>query len=195
MPLTDLPLDELRTYSAAHPEPVDFDAFWQETLAEARSTAPSLTVTPVHDTHLTASDVYDVRFPGWRGQPVAAWLVRPRDSYEPRPVVIAARTDPDLRTQLSETRRRFFADIIHVARLVPGTELFSDEELEMLVNTVEHTFDGETIRREIAPDPVAEEHRLALICEFAEFYVMRRLADTAGRSPSVPPQRTNGASP
>ncbi|WP_414944556.1 hypothetical protein [Amycolatopsis sp. cmx-11-32] len=40
-----------------------------------------------------------------------------------------------------------------VARLVPGAELFSDDDLEMLLNTLEHTFDGEAVRREIASDP------------------------------------------
>lgn len=93
-------------------------------------------------------------------------------------LMVAARTDADLRARLSETGRRFFADILQVARLVPGTEILSDGELEMLVNTVEHTFDGEAIRREIAPDPVLEDQRLDLICDFAEFYVTRRLAES-----------------
>ncbi|REE98417.1 TetR/AcrR family transcriptional regulator [Thermomonospora umbrina] len=89
-------------------------------------------------------------------------------------LMVAARTDPELRVRLSETGRRFFADILAVARLVPGSELFADEDLELLVNSLEHLFDGETIRREIAPDPAVEERRLVLICEFAEFLIGRR---------------------
>ncbi|WP_419994802.1 TetR/AcrR family transcriptional regulator [Streptomyces boninensis] len=90
-------------------------------------------------------------------------------------LMVAARTDAELRTRLSATGRRFFDDIVQVARMVPGTELFSDAELRMLLNTAEHTFDGETIRREIDPDPAAEDERLQLICDFAEFYITRRL--------------------
>ncbi|NGN65203.1 hypothetical protein G5C51_15010 [Streptomyces sp. A7024] len=91
-------------------------------------------------------------------------------------LMVAARTDPDLRARLSVTGRRFFAEIRDVGRMVPGSELFTDDELEMLLNTVEHTFDGEAIRREIDPSPEAEARRLDLICDFAEFYVLRKPA-------------------
>jgi hypothetical protein len=90
-------------------------------------------------------------------------------------LMVAARTDPELRTRLSETGRRFFAEVVEASRLVPGSELFPDEDLDMLVTTLEHTFDGEAIRREIAPDPVAEDRRLELAAEFAEFLIARRL--------------------
>lgn len=99
-------------------------------------------------------------------------------------LMVAARTDPDLRTRLSETGRRFFADIVEASRLVPGTEVFPDEDLDMLVTTLEHTFDGEAIRREIAPDPIAEERRLELAAEFAEFLITRRLK--AAQDPPSP---------
>ncbi|WP_344414811.1 TetR/AcrR family transcriptional regulator [Amycolatopsis minnesotensis] len=93
-------------------------------------------------------------------------------------LMVAARTDPDLRARLSETGRRFFAEVVEASRLVPGTELFPAEDLDMLVTTLEHTFDGEAIRREIAPDPVAEERRLNLAAEFAEFLLLRRISRT-----------------
>jgi AcrR family transcriptional regulator len=102
-------------------------------------------------------------------------------------LMVAARTDPDLRTRLSETGRQFFADIVEVSRLVPGVELFPDEDLEMLVNTLEHTFDGEAIRREIAPDPVAEDRRLELAAEFAVFLITRRMnAESSTTAPDSP---------
>jgi cephalosporin-C deacetylase len=88
LPLTDLPLDQLRGYQADIPAPADFDAFWQETLTQARAAGESLSVTPVHDSLLPAFDVYDVRFPGWRGEPVAAWLILPYDAEEPLPTVV-----------------------------------------------------------------------------------------------------------
>ncbi|MGW4027644.1 acetylxylan esterase [Streptomyces sp. NPDC005009] len=82
-------MDQLRVYDAGLAEPSGFDAFWQDTLAQARAAAEPLpTINPVRDTLLTAFDVYDVRFPGWRGQPVAAWLLLPHGTRQPLPTVI-----------------------------------------------------------------------------------------------------------
>ncbi|MBQ0986916.1 alpha/beta fold hydrolase [Streptomyces sp. F63] len=84
MPLTDLPLDQLRTYRAGTPEPADFDAFWAGTVAAARGAAGGGTARyrPVEEPLLTTVEVFDVRFPGWGGQPVAAWLLLPRGARE-----------------------------------------------------------------------------------------------------------------
>ncbi|MBD0839858.1 acetylxylan esterase [Streptomyces sp. TRM68416] len=89
MPLTDFGLDELTRYRPESPAPKDFDAFWQRTLAEARSHDETAKTERVTSQHLLRTvDIDDVRFPGWRGEPVAAWLVRPRDAAGPLPVVI-----------------------------------------------------------------------------------------------------------
>ncbi len=37
MAFFDYPLDQLKTYRPERTEPADFDAFWQTTLADARS--------------------------------------------------------------------------------------------------------------------------------------------------------------
>ena len=39
MPLTDLPLDQLRAYRPSVRRPDDLDAFWADTIAEARAAA------------------------------------------------------------------------------------------------------------------------------------------------------------
>ncbi|QWF77903.1 TetR/AcrR family transcriptional regulator [Amycolatopsis sp. CA-230715] len=91
-------------------------------------------------------------------------------------LMVAARTDADLRTRLTGTCRQFSAQIVETSRLVPGVDIFPDEDLDMLVITLVLTFDGEAIRREIAPDPATEERRLGLIAEFAEFLITRRLS-------------------
>ncbi|MGW4692055.1 acetylxylan esterase [Kitasatospora cineracea] len=88
MPLTDLDLDELRTYRPDLTAPAGFDAFWADTLAGARATGGPVTAELRTDTRLTAFDVYDVRFPGWRGEPVAAWLILPRHATGPLPVIV-----------------------------------------------------------------------------------------------------------
>jgi cephalosporin-C deacetylase len=73
----DLPLDQLRTVRPRSVEPPDFDAFWASTLAGSRAQASPATVTP-YDAGLRTVDVFDVRFAGFGGQPIAAWLILPR---------------------------------------------------------------------------------------------------------------------
>ncbi|MFC5661693.1 acetylxylan esterase [Kitasatospora misakiensis] len=86
---TDLGLDELQAYRPELPEPQDFDEFWQRTLAEARAHGDAVKVERVTaQWGLHTVEVDDVRFPGWNGEPVAAWLLRPRGATGPLPVVV-----------------------------------------------------------------------------------------------------------
>lgn len=89
MPLTDLSLDELVQYRPDLPGPQDFDAFWDRTLAEARASGGAVKADRVTDHLLRTVEVDDVRFPGWNGEPVAAWLLRPRGAEGPLPVVVS----------------------------------------------------------------------------------------------------------
>jgi cephalosporin-C deacetylase len=73
----DLPLDQLHSVRPQSVEPADFDDFWASTLAESRAAAGPSTVTPV-DVGLRTVEVFDVRFPGFNGEPIAAWLIVPR---------------------------------------------------------------------------------------------------------------------
>jgi cephalosporin-C deacetylase len=89
MPLTDVTFDELTSYRPRTRAPGDFDAFWDRTLAEARARGGPVTADRVTDQHfLRTVEVDDVRYPGWSGEPVAAWLLRPRDAEGPLPVVV-----------------------------------------------------------------------------------------------------------
>ncbi|PJE99689.1 acetylxylan esterase [Streptomyces carminius] len=89
MPLTDLPLDQLRAYRPEVAEPEDFDDFWAKTLAAARAAESGpAEYRRIADAPLTGVEVYDARFPGWAGQPVAAWLILPRGARGPLPVVV-----------------------------------------------------------------------------------------------------------
>ena len=91
MPLTDMPLEELRAYRPAVAEPEDFDGFWTKTLTAAREagrTAAPAEYRRLTDSPLRTVDVHDVRFPGWGGQPVAAWLLVPRGATGPLPAVV-----------------------------------------------------------------------------------------------------------
>ncbi|MCX5206298.1 acetylxylan esterase [Streptomyces sp. NBC_00237] len=82
--------DELRSHRPELSVPADFDAFWQKTLAEARAHGGAVRAELVTGEHLLSTvEVYDVRFPGWNGEPVAAWLLRPRTAEGPLPVVVS----------------------------------------------------------------------------------------------------------
>lgn len=77
MARSDFSIDELRIYRPDVLEPADFDSFWDRTLQEARdhTTAPVvMTAEPI----LSAVEARDVRFPGFAGQMIAAWLISPR---------------------------------------------------------------------------------------------------------------------
>ncbi|MCM3779220.1 acetylxylan esterase [Microbacterium hydrocarbonoxydans] len=68
-------------------EPDDFDAFWADTIAETRSLPLDVTVTP-HPTRLTQIDVYEVRFRGFAGTPIRAWLRVPHGADAPLPGMV-----------------------------------------------------------------------------------------------------------
>jgi cephalosporin-C deacetylase len=94
MPFTDMPLAQLRAFNPTVREPADFDAFWQETLAEARAAADlvgasaAATRTPA-DTPITELIVEDLTFPGFNAEPVKAWALRPKGREGERlPVVV-----------------------------------------------------------------------------------------------------------
>lgn len=86
MPLTDLPLTELRSFRPDVTMPDDFDTFWRETLAEARELGAPATLVPA-PTPITELIVEDMTFPGFAGDRVRAWVIRPR-TPERRPAVV-----------------------------------------------------------------------------------------------------------
>jgi cephalosporin-C deacetylase len=85
--LIDMPLSELQTYRPDVAEPEDFDAFWADSIAAARSTPLDLRVQPVAN-KLALLDTYDLTFAGWGGTPVRAWLHVPGGADGPLPTVV-----------------------------------------------------------------------------------------------------------
>ncbi|WP_309103624.1 acetylxylan esterase [Microbacterium sp.] len=86
MALTDLPLDQLRTFRPDVAEPADFDEFWTRTLEESRALASAPRIAPVA-TPITELIVEDLTFSGFGGEPIRAWITRPR-SDRPLPAVV-----------------------------------------------------------------------------------------------------------
>jgi cephalosporin-C deacetylase len=87
MPLTDLTLAELVDFRPEVDEPADFDAFWSRTIAEARAAGGAPELTPA-DTPVNQLIVEDLVFPGFRGEPVRAWVSRPLHADGPLPAVV-----------------------------------------------------------------------------------------------------------
>ena len=55
MPLVDMPLDELKTYTGRNPRPADQDAYWERALAEMPAVDPKVELVPHPSTRLTPS--------------------------------------------------------------------------------------------------------------------------------------------
>jgi cephalosporin-C deacetylase len=87
MPHFDLPLAELQSYLPERDEPADYDAFWDRTLEEQRTHASSPLFEEIGAGY-TQLITEDVTFAGFDGQPVKAWLLRPRHLAGPLPTVI-----------------------------------------------------------------------------------------------------------
>ncbi|GAA2511233.1 acetylxylan esterase [Winogradskya humida] len=87
MAMFDLSPEKLRDYRPELAEPADFDAFWLRTLTAAREHDLAAQLTP-YDALLPGVEVFDVRFSGYDGQSVAAWLIKPAGASGPLPCVV-----------------------------------------------------------------------------------------------------------
>ena len=87
MARTDLSYEELIDYRPTVAEPADFDAFWNETIAETRAFDLDMRLRPV-DTPYRTVEIFDASFAGYGGDRINAWLLRPRHEKGPRPAVV-----------------------------------------------------------------------------------------------------------
>lgn len=84
---TDLPLEELRAYAPALVEPDDLDDFWAATIDRARAASTSEAARVPVEGPVRTVIVEDLTFPGFGGEPVRGWVLRPRDGL-PAPAVV-----------------------------------------------------------------------------------------------------------
>ena len=87
MPLLDMSLEEMRAYRPAREEPPDFDAFWADTLRDARSHDLNATFERI-DSGLTTVEIYDVTFSGFNGDRIKGWYMLPRGATGTLPGVV-----------------------------------------------------------------------------------------------------------
>ncbi len=88
MPLVDKPLAELKKYEGRNPRPADFDAFWDQSLAEMKSIDPQVELVPA-DFQTPAVECLHMYWTGVGGARVHAKLLRPRQApAAPQPAVV-----------------------------------------------------------------------------------------------------------
>ncbi len=86
MPFFDLPQSQLDTYRSSSKAPADFDAFWAQTLGDARSHKLDAVFEP-YDNGLGLFETYDVTFSGFGGHRVRGWYIKPAGQTVDRCVV------------------------------------------------------------------------------------------------------------
>jgi cephalosporin-C deacetylase len=88
MPLVfDLPIEELGSYQGRNPRPDDFDAYWEEGLAEMRATDPGVELIPAEYT-IPNAECFHLYFTGVGGARIHAKLLNPENSDRPHPAIL-----------------------------------------------------------------------------------------------------------
>jgi cephalosporin-C deacetylase len=90
MPLIDKPLSELWTYQGINPRPDDFDAYWDDALAEMAAVDPQIELRPA-SFQVPFAECFDLFFTGVGGSRIHAKYLRPKrpsGAREPRPAVL-----------------------------------------------------------------------------------------------------------
>jgi cephalosporin-C deacetylase len=87
MPLIDMPLDQLQTYSGRNPRPADFDDYWNKAVTELDSVDPQVTLEP-YPLKSHFAECFRLWFTGVGGARVHAKYVRPRNIAKPGPAIL-----------------------------------------------------------------------------------------------------------
>jgi cephalosporin-C deacetylase len=87
MPVFELPLAQLRTYTGRNPRPTDFDAYWDDGITEMKSVDPQVKLIPVK-TSSRVAECFDLYFTGVGGSRIHAKYLRPKSSSQPHPAVL-----------------------------------------------------------------------------------------------------------
>ena len=87
MPLIDMPLEQLKTYTGINPCPTDIDAYWDRAIAEMRATDPQVELRPAQF-QTSYAECFDLYFTGVGGARVHVKYLRPRNAPEPHPAVL-----------------------------------------------------------------------------------------------------------
>lgn len=87
MPLVDMPLSQLKTYTGINPCPHDMDQFWDNSIAEMHAIDPQVELVPA-EFQVPFAECFDLYFTGMHGARVHAKYLRPKHSPAPHPAVL-----------------------------------------------------------------------------------------------------------
>jgi cephalosporin-C deacetylase len=88
MPLMfDFPLEKLKTYQGINPRPDDFDAFWDDGLAQMQTLNDEVELIPA-EFQTSFAECFHLYFTGMDGARIHAKFMRPRDIDGARPAVL-----------------------------------------------------------------------------------------------------------
>ncbi|HSP09144.1 MAG TPA: alpha/beta fold hydrolase [Candidatus Dormibacteraeota bacterium] len=87
MPIFEMPLAELRTYTGRSPKPADFDEFWSRALKELASTDLQIELKPAQFT-ADFAECFDLYFSGVGGARIHAMYLRPKTIKGALPAVL-----------------------------------------------------------------------------------------------------------
>jgi len=88
MPILDMPLQELYTYTGRNPRPADMDAFWDASIAEMEQLGTDFELVPA-DFQVPGAKCYHLYFTGVGGARIHAKFLRPERITQPVPGVCA----------------------------------------------------------------------------------------------------------
>ena len=77
MPVIDLPMEKLTAYAGRNPRPADFDAYWDQALAEMRAVTPALELRPA-EFQTPHVDCFDMYFTGVGAARIHVKFLRPK---------------------------------------------------------------------------------------------------------------------
>lgn len=87
MPIVDMPLEKLRTYTGRTPRPADFDEFWDRALDETANMDPKPVFSP-YDFPSVIADCFELRFTSSKGALIYAKFLKPKNIRDKAPAVI-----------------------------------------------------------------------------------------------------------
>lgn len=87
MPVIDMPLEKLIAYEGVNPRPIDFDEFWDKSIAEMKTLDPKVEIIPANF-KCPYADCYDLYFIGTFDTRIHAKLVKPKKTEGKMPAVL-----------------------------------------------------------------------------------------------------------
>jgi len=87
MPVFEMPFEELNRYHGRNPRPADFDAYWDEAIAEMTAVDPQVELVP-HQLAAPYAECFDLYFTAVGGARVHAKYLRPKGAAKPHPAVL-----------------------------------------------------------------------------------------------------------